>query len=394
MQCVVSGLIAGLVLLSGCAGANTAVKAAAPATPATPAPSAPTSSAPPPPTTTPAVLGSVFTMNNSATANAVLSFSRQAGGSLVLAGTYPTGGIGTGGGLENQGALALSTDGKFLYVVNAGSNDFSVFAIGATVLTLTSRVASGGAHPISVTEHDGVVYVLSLDSVSGASGFDSISGFRVDANGNATAIANSRRALSMPSAVAAQVAFSPDGSLLLVTERGTATIDAFTVDGNGNPSATAVLNASVGGAPFGFQFLDDTHVLISEEGPDAVSSYTVSATGALTPISRSVPTFQAAVCWLAISPNLQFAFTGNTSGRSVSGFGVSSSASVSLLTPGGLSAATDGGALDVTVSSDGQYLYSVLTGGTLETFAIGANGALTKVQSLASLGAINGVVSF
>ena len=333
-------------------------------------------------------------MNNSAASNAVLAFQPQSDGSLLEVGTYATGGTGTGGGLGNQAALAFSDDQKLLFVVNAGSNDFSVFQITATGLTLASRTPSGGTHPISISERNGIVYVLNLTSRATPPGVDSISGFQVDPTGAiVTPIANSTRPLSAASTTAAQVAISPDGKVVLVTERGTAIIDAYPLDATGVAAAKPVLNPSAGPIPFGFQFLDATHVLVSEEGTDGASSYTVSPQGTLTPISRSVPTSQAAVCWLAITPNLQFAYTGNTSGASVSGFSIASDASLHLLVSGGLSAPTAGGALDLTVSSDSKYLYVVLNSGGLETFRINSDGSLTQVQTLTSLGAINGVIS-
>ncbi|MBY0248697.1 MAG: hypothetical protein K2Q17_13620 [Nitrospiraceae bacterium] len=57
----------------------------------------------------------VYTMSNQTDGNAVLVF-RQHGDTLVPAGSFPTGGKGAGGGLGNQGALALSDDGEALLV--------------------------------------------------------------------------------------------------------------------------------------------------------------------------------------------------------------------------------------------------------------------------------------
>ncbi len=292
------------LLLSGCGAAPNpaASPVVAPTAPTSPVSTAPTPPVTPPPTARAAV---VFTMTNDAVANAVLAFTRQPDGSLVLAGAYPTGGRGTGGALGNQAALAFSTDRKLLFVVNPGSNDFTIFQVAAAGLTLASRTPSGGAHPISISEHSGTLYVLNLGSNAGAPGIDCVSGFRIDTAGQATPIPNSTRPLSASSTTAAQVA----------------------------------------------------------------------------------------VCWLAISPDGRFAFTGNTTASSVSAYAIRSDASVSLLQPNGLSATTDGGALDLTVSSDSKYLYVVLTNGTLENFAIDSNGGLRKVQSLPSLAAVNGVIS-
>src|SRR5207248_7379662 len=66
--------------------------------------------------------GAVYVMSNAPAGNAVLAFDRAANGALSPAGSYATGGNGTGAGLGSQGALVLSADGRWLLAVNAGSN--------------------------------------------------------------------------------------------------------------------------------------------------------------------------------------------------------------------------------------------------------------------------------
>src|SRR2546423_13188041 len=67
--------------------------------------------------------GAVYTMTNDPSANAVLMFSRSQEGSLTAAGTFYTGGRGTGGvepdfGLLNARPLVLNGDNSLLFVVN------------------------------------------------------------------------------------------------------------------------------------------------------------------------------------------------------------------------------------------------------------------------------------
>src|SRR5207302_248367 len=74
--------------------------------------------------------GAVFVMNNAADKNEILSFQRAADGTLQAAGKFATGGRGSGGNtdpLGSQGSLSLSQDRAFLFAVNAGSGDSSVF---------------------------------------------------------------------------------------------------------------------------------------------------------------------------------------------------------------------------------------------------------------------------
>ena len=69
----------------------------------------------PTPTLTPANSSTtVYTMENATTGNSVIAYQQSSDGTLSQAATFATGGLGVGHGLENQGALALSDDGKYL----------------------------------------------------------------------------------------------------------------------------------------------------------------------------------------------------------------------------------------------------------------------------------------
>src|SRR5207247_10495501 len=92
-------------------------------------------------------------------------FNRAEHGTLTPSGTLSTRGLGTGGrephfGLANAHALTLSDNGRFLLVVNPGSDDISVFSVKKNGLTLLDRKNSGGSEPISVTLKGDLVYVL------------------------------------------------------------------------------------------------------------------------------------------------------------------------------------------------------------------------------------------
>ena len=91
-------------------------------------------------------------------------------------------------------ALALSADDRFLFVVNPGSDDLSVFAVQERGLRWVDRIASGGRQPLSVAVFNNLVYVLNGGGNVGAS--DNISGFIFDAQGRLTAISNSTQPLS------------------------------------------------------------------------------------------------------------------------------------------------------------------------------------------------------
>src|SRR3954468_22995433 len=77
------------------------------------------------------VVGQVYVNNNTAGANTVGAFDRHADGTLTPAPGAPfaAGGAGTGTIIGAQGALQRSSDGKYLVVADAGSNEISVLRI-------------------------------------------------------------------------------------------------------------------------------------------------------------------------------------------------------------------------------------------------------------------------
>src|SRR5713101_999768 len=177
-----------------------------------------------------AAAGAVYTLNNSSSGNAVLVFSRAADGHILPAGMFATGGTGTGKGLGNQGALAIDAANSFLFAVNAGSDNISVFRIGKDGLRLVDLVPSGGHQPISLTVSRKVLYVLNNGGAVGGS--DTIAGFAVGANGHLKPIV-SGLPLSAGSVGPAQIGFNSDGDVLLVAEKSTNNIDVFSVDDDG-----------------------------------------------------------------------------------------------------------------------------------------------------------------
>ena len=199
--------------------------------------------------------GAVFTLSNAAGGNAVLVFSRAHDGSLTPAGSYPTGGLGTGAGLGSQGAIVL--DHKTLFAVDAGSNQIAAFKVEKKDgLRLVSHVASGGATPISITAHKGLVYVLNAGAPANITGFT----FR---HGELQQIPGSSRPLSAPSPGPAQVQFSPHGRVLVVTEKDTSLIDTYVVGKDGLASGPHS-QPSAAATPFGFDFDKRGRLIVSD----------------------------------------------------------------------------------------------------------------------------------
>jgi 6-phosphogluconolactonase len=328
--------------------------------------------------------GKVFTSTNSAAGNELLVFAPNSSGQLALLTRAATQGLGTGTGLGNQGAVTLSGNGKHLFVVNAQSNTVSTFSLRRDRLTLESTVDSGGLRPISVTEHDGIVYVLN------AAGAGNVAGFRND-KGDLKPLPDSTRPLSASGGTASsQVGFSPDGDILLVTEKATNRLTSYRVRGNGSIDAP-VVTASVGVTPFGFAFDRRGNALVSEAfggatNASAVSSYRFDNAAPATPVvvSPSVGTTQTAACWVVVTPNSRYAYVTNTGSGTISGYAVAKSGKLSLVQ--GIAATSGAGPIDAAVSASGRNLY-VLNGGgrTISSFKIGSDASLSTTGAVAGL---------
>jgi 6-phosphogluconolactonase (cycloisomerase 2 family) len=340
-------------------------------------------------------LGAVITMSNAVTGNEALVFPRAADGSLGSPRSYPTGGVGTGGGLGNQGAIGLSPSGRHLYLVNAGSHSISVFENRQGRIRLIQTIGSGGTEPISLAVGHRVLYALNDGAPA------NVTGFARGEDGRLTPIPNSTRSLSVASPDGAQVGIDAAGKTLAITEKATNRIVTFRLDG-GLPAAMTVTQSS-GPTPFGFE-LDGRGLLIVSEafggapGASAVSSYRLRD-GAPITISASVPTTETAACWIVITGDGRFTYTSNTASNSITGYSIDAEGRLTILNPDGVTAATGAGPIDLALSRGGgagQFLYSLnQTDHTISIFAVGAHGALAPAGTAPGLPAgANGLVAF
>ncbi|MGH7520028.1 MAG: beta-propeller fold lactonase family protein [Gemmatimonadales bacterium] len=322
----------------------------------------------------------VYTITNQVAGNAVAVFTRAGNGTLTPAGTYTTGGTGTGAGLGSQGAVTLSRDGRLVFAVNAGSNDVSVLRVESNGLSLLSRTPSGGTLPTSVTVSGNVVYVLN------AGGAGTITGFTLTDGGELTPIAGSTKSLSGSATAPAQVSFSPNGRQLIVAERATNLLDVYPVDADGMAGERASF-ASSGGTPFGFAFGLRNELFVSEAAaPGSTSSYVLGKGGDLSVVSGAVLTHQGAPCWLVVTNDGRFAYTGNGAG-SVTGFSIVPGGSIRLLDADGATAIVNAGVNDIALSRHSGYLYALGTGDTpaIHAFRVQPDGQLQPLGPVAGL---------
>jgi 6-phosphogluconolactonase len=326
--------------------------------------------------------GTVYTSTNSSAGNAVQAFDRAPDGSLATAGSFLTGGTGTGAGLGSQGAVALDDHGRRLFVVNAGSDSITSFRVSQRGLRLRDVEPSNGDRPISLTVHGDLLYVLNAGS-------DQISGFRIRGGGDLQPLAGSTRTLSGSGTDPAQVEFSPQGEVLVVTEKATDRIDTFRLGRDGRPDLVRS-QPSAGETPFGFAFDSRGNLIVSEafdgaENASALSSYSVASDGAIAPISPVVGTEQTAACWVVVTDNGRFAYTTNTGSGSISSYDVERDGSISLLES--VAANTGAGSAPTDMALDAErHLFVLNSGtGTVGAYRVRGDGGLAPVDVVGGL---------
>lgn len=332
---------------------------------------------------------------------------------------------------ENNGAGPYNQD------CNQGTiTSFRVASDGT--LTFADRVWSGGLFPNSISvskrghgkseaENGDIVYVLNAGGPGACGQGPNVTGFGANAIGRLHAIgsqpidpgppagtgvncvgaagfsaltgapaADFACGLNPPSFARspAQVRFTPDGSQLVVTVKGTNTIYVFPVDKSGRIGNPATMQAPGPAVPsyFGMTFDKSAHLLVTElfgtattipkGGAGAVSSFSISQSGGLASISADVADTGTAACWIALEPQAgQFAYVANNLSANISSYSVGADGSVSLLSgtavvvagPNDLATAVDGGA---------SFLYVVAAGtGTVNAYQIDlTTGSLTPLS--------------
>jgi hypothetical protein len=347
----------------------------------------------------PTVVGQVYVNDNTAPQNTVAGYNRLSDGTLApIAGSpFAVGGAGTGSPDASQGSLQLSSDGRYLLAVDAGSNQISVLRIkpdGSLQVAEGSPAASNGVDPVSIAVHGNLVYVANAGPGSNP-GDTNYTGFTLNPGGHLDAIPGSTYALPSNSKPG-DVLFNATGTKLAGTRIVTSMIDSFTVGTNG-------LLAAAPGSPFDAQaftpaqgfgqlgsefsptspdqlFVSDAHTLAGSGAPGIVSSFADGADGTLTTAGAPVSNDGVASCWVEISHDGAFLFVVNTGSATVSSYSIGSGGTLTFLQstgPGQIGA----GAEDARLSPDGSTLWVVESGTNAVTGFSVSGGTLTPLTA-------------
>lgn len=325
--------------------------------------------------------GAVYVQTNE-TYNKVVAFRRNADGVLSELATVVTGGAGDSEPhLTSQGSVVLTADGRHLLVTNAASDDVSLFSVADDGSLELVGPASVGPAPKSVAEHGGLVYVLTT-------GTPAVMGFRLGEQGLERIDAAEQE---LPEGCdPAQVGFTPDGSLLLVTERGTDSISAIPVSADGTLGTRKTIPSS-GPTPYGFAVTGSgtlvvTEAFRAEKGAAAASSYRIAG-DTVTPVTRSVGNGRSEICWAVVTGDGRWAFTTNFADGAVSRYAIGEDGSL-VLDDSVAALTVDGrpGLRDEGLTPDDSFLYAVdADAGAIFGWRVGEDGALSAVGSWGGL---------
>ncbi|MGW0087179.1 lactonase family protein [Streptomyces sp. NPDC003393] len=336
----------------------------------------------------------VFEQTNDPSGNTVIAFARDRHGHLHEAGRYATGGVGATldqapiDPLASQGSLTYDPEHHLLYAVNAGSDTVSVFGVKGARLHRLQILSSHGHLPVSVGVAKDRVYILD------AGGDGAITGYRVR-GGHLVPVPRSTRSLGLGNedspfflSAPSDVVVTPDGSKAIVATKSHNTLQTFRLDHRGAPAAKAVITPSAGATPFALAF-DRRGNLLVTEAPGTQSSYKVESDGRLTTISAAVSNGQQASCWAAMAGN--HVYVSNAGSGTITAYRIAHDGTLSLRDSSGVTATTDAGPVDLAISGDRRFLYQEANGaGAIDEFAIGADGALTRIGTVTGLPVFDG----
>lgn len=350
--------------------------------------------------------GAVYAMTNSSDGNEIVAFTRSINGTLKYLDRYDTKGVGSGGEIDplgSQGSLILSNPSsiasakRWLFAVNAGSNQISTFGVQESGLELYDLVGSGGEFPVSLTEHGNLLYVLNAKGAAviknrKAYSGGNITGFRIGSDGRLRIIPKSTRPLSIREEVnPAQIQFSPDGKFLIVTEKTTNIIDVYQVKEDGLAEGPITYH-SIGETPFGFVFDQKDRMIITEAAdgvPNASSAslYELGYHGGIHITSSSVPTYQTDGCWIAVTNDGRLGFISNTISNTITALEIIDD-QITIVQDDGIAAKTGDKSfpIDLALSQDNRFLYVLNAGlGTIGTYEVQQNGDLRPIETSSKL---------
>ena len=147
--------------------------------------------------------------------------------------------------------------------------------------------------------------------------------------------------------------FSPDGKVLVVSERATNLLTSYVVDRNADRRCADLVPLDRHDA-VRLCVTKRGDLVVSNAASTGASSYSVARDGSIAPIT-ALTTGQAAACWTVVTPNGNYAYTANTGAGNLSSYAIASDGSLSVRAA--VAVTTGGSPADAAISANGRFLY-------------------------------------
>lgn len=181
--------------------------------------------------------------------------------------------------LKSQGSICVSRDNKYIYVVNAKSNDLSVFRLNIDyTLKFIQKISTSGIRPVSITCSERNVYVLNSGDKDKEG---NITSFMSNRDGTLSIMENRVVPIGRKGQNSTSIIVNKKGDKLIVSETDNNMISVHSVDRRGN-IIEQVANRSNGKKPYGICAMDRDFILVVENGYNTVSTYEVRSIGTIT----------------------------------------------------------------------------------------------------------------
>jgi len=354
----------------------------------------------------------VYVMDNNPNGNSLVYFNRRTHGRLAAPRFFYGGGQGAGDNakvdpLGSQNSLLMDRKKNVIYMVNAGSDNISVYLLSRRgVPRLAQTIYSGGDFPVSLASDGKLLYVLN----SGSDG--AINGYTINQVGLLTQHPNSLRILGTGqdgppvgdarNLAPGDISFDTLARRLIITfgagtELEEGKLFSFLLDDDGLPSESPNTTVSQGRLPFSLAHTRHGIALVADAlGPDAgkpgsgigggLSSYSYSETNLLSPID-TVANGTIETCWIRTSHIGDTVYTTSTGSGAIGSYSVSRTGKITLLN-NRLTADLES-PTDFALTKNDRFMYVIESAaGRVRAFRILADG------SLRDLGATRGLPTF
>jgi 6-phosphogluconolactonase (cycloisomerase 2 family) len=221
----------------------------------------------------------------------------------------------------NPLAMAIDSNGKFVFTANQGSNSISVFSVDGSTGLLTEITGSpfataAGPSGLAITGSTLFVANQGAGTVSSYT-FDQASGTLTQAAGSPFAAGTSPTALDLDAS----------GKFLYVADQASNSVLALAVS-SGQLSLISGSPFSAGSAPVNVRVVGNS-VYVANSGSGDVSAYSISGSGALTAISGSPFSTGTNPVYIASGNSGSLLFIANQGSNTISVFSAGSGGALS-----------------------------------------------------------------